>query len=859
MFRRDEYDEPRRGWVKIAVAVVIGVLLAGVAIAGWTVGRDNGNASNTTASGGSQSTDDAREPSSSICDLPDGDQTVPEVPFEVESWNTDWSLPFPEDSELGPCEESSTGVRSGYARNPQGAVSAAAAGVAAMNTRAVMLEYVETRATRAGEYLGAVREARAGSGQLAGEGDLEADLIGARLLRYDSDRAVASLLYETPDGALVVFSVDLRWQDGDWYQQFTYFDDDEVPTGQVPTTEGFFAWGPSFADEPDTEGSSSSDQGAGEVVGATSAAFGPGAGAAPVVRTGAAITVESSALAAPAVATNPAALQAEGDNCGGLIAGFNCGLGSVAGDLIGAGGDAVELGEDVVDVVRDPGGAVADAGNALLGGAFGQLAQAAADGAEWAFTTLMTAWMQYPDPSFGSGGVVAWANAHLAPIVALVLIGATFVTAYRLAVTQRWEHGREYAYAVVRVVLITGGLGFVLTVALEAGDEFTNWIMSEARVEMDLMQFENVLIVFMLGLLVIIIQLAQLAIMIARSAVVPLLAAALPIAAAASVGSTGQQAYYRIISWLLAFVLIKPVTALIYAIAIVGTSSDDPIEKIGGIMLMLFSLIALPGLLRLVAPVSASMGGANAGAMAGAVVGGALATGAVLATGGAAAGGLAAAGSGAGGAGAMGSVGRLAGGSAASRAGGSLGGFGSGSGGGSGAGGGSGPSGSGGPAGGPGSSAGSGGSGGADKALETPGGGDAPTGGASGAQGGQGGSESGGGAAGGAPGGPATGAGAAGTTTGGSGPAGASPTSTSTAGTAPGARPQARPGSAGSGSGSSSAGSSGPGGVSSGGGGQALPGTASGSRPAWQAGSAGASGGRRAADGAGSMIEGDES
>jgi hypothetical protein len=89
------------------------------------------------------------------------------------------------------------------------------------------------------------------------------------------------------------------------------------------------------------------------------------------------------------------------------------------------------------------------------------------------------------------------------------------------------------------------------------------------------------------------------------------------------------------VAWLAAFTLYKPVAALIYATAFRMVGRDQaPTTVVSGVFLMVLAIFALPALLRFLVPATTAMASGNAGAMAGALVGGTLATGAALATGG---------------------------------------------------------------------------------------------------------------------------------------------------------------------------------------------------------------------------------
>ena len=149
------------------------------------------------------------------------------------------------------------------------------------------------------------------------------------------------------------------------------------------------------------------------------------------------------------------------------------------------------------------------------------------------------------------------------------------------------------------------------------------------------------------------------------SALSVLLAGTLPLAYSATNTQWGKQWSQKHASWLIAFVLYKPVAATIYAAAfkVTGSALTGKLEGVAesivglmsGLVLMVAALFALPAMMRLIVPAvgAASAGGAMfAGAAVGSAASGAVNMGSRMAAkGGSSGGGGAAGASGAGGAG----------------------------------------------------------------------------------------------------------------------------------------------------------------------------------------------------------------
>lgn len=133
--------------------------------------------------------------------------------------------------------------------------------------------------------------------------------------------------------------------------------------------------------------------------------------------------------------------------------------------------------------------------------------------------------------------------------------------------------------------------------------------------------------------------------------VLPVVAGLLPVVAAAAMSPRGRSAFNRVIAWIAAILLFKPVAAVIYGVGIaagrmitggVEDSGQVVLQSLYGTVLLIAAGIALPAIARIVAPaVAAGTQGGGAGLLigagmvaAGAVTGGAAAVAAVGARGG---------------------------------------------------------------------------------------------------------------------------------------------------------------------------------------------------------------------------------
>jgi type IV secretion system protein TrbL len=282
---------------------------------------------------------------------------------------------------------------------------------------------------------------------------------------------------------------------------------------------------------------------------------------------------------------------------------------------------------------------------AIVGSAFQQVVDAMSDAAGQVLKTLMTFWVHSDLPNLASpGGVTFWVNAHLSWLVSAGAVFSVLVGAARVGFTRR----PDAAYDTLRMLLrtcVTAAVAVpVVALLAAAGDAFANWILDAASVT-NLATLNLTALapgVTLIGsLLIVLTSLFQMAIMVMRGAVVAILVGTLPLAAATTNTATGKQWFAKLCGWTGAFLLVKPVAALIYAAGLQLESQTSASGQLSGMFVLLVAVFALPVLIKLLVPAAAAVGGSGGGSLVLAAAG-AAATGAVVLSGagaGAAAGG----------------------------------------------------------------------------------------------------------------------------------------------------------------------------------------------------------------------------
>ncbi|MFE9575292.1 hypothetical protein ACFYO1_02815 [Nocardia sp. NPDC006044] len=292
------------------------------------------------------------------------------------------------------------------------------------------------------------------------------------------------------------------------------------------------------------------------------------------------------------------------------------------------------------------GNAASDAANS----AFDDLVSKLGNGTAMVLRMAMTWWTTTPSPqlmnSDGSlGPVLTGIRDYTSGLQVLLLTGGLLFAAARLALAKRGGtagEAQESFLMLGRAVLAGMTFAVVITAGTRAGERFSTWVIQDATrgdldgavtnlVDFDLRHNSHLgsgllVVLFLLGTISMLVQLTM---MVIRQALLILVVAALPIAAAASGTGPGSQGYKRLLSWSLAFMLWKPVGALVYAMSFtVAGRTKDPQMILLGLILLVMTVVVLPALMRLVTPAVATLGGGGGAgaALAGGMAGVAMAT-----------------------------------------------------------------------------------------------------------------------------------------------------------------------------------------------------------------------------------------
>ncbi|WP_238153356.1 hypothetical protein, partial [Kribbella speibonae] len=346
---------------------------------------------------------------------------------------------------------------------------------------------------------------------------------------------------------------------------------------------------------------------------------------------------------------------------------------------------AIDLMKDILGVVLAP------IMEVVMKFVFKPILDAIASAVGTLMSTIATFWVYVPTIPIGNegdpnttgkpaSGTITWVWDHTQFIALFIAALALVFGAIQMAWTQRGESAREllrslitlavaaaFSIAVAQALISAGDMfsSCIISTALDTGSSDGSWTSGCQNIGSgDAVAFGRTMslvlgfgaaaaiagsplligIMIAVGILCVLASLIQIVLMVVRSAMLILLVGVLPIAAAATNTEMGRNWFKKIIAWLLAFILYKPVAAIIYATAIRLVSNNGDLsfeyvtegdgllnpDNIGhmvmnvitGLTMLILALFAMPALMRFIVPmVGATAGGAGAGMLAAKMVG----------------------------------------------------------------------------------------------------------------------------------------------------------------------------------------------------------------------------------------------
>ncbi|MFI6866450.1 hypothetical protein [Nocardia sp. NPDC050406] len=304
-------------------------------------------------------------------------------------------------------------------------------------------------------------------------------------------------------------------------------------------------------------------------------------------------------------------------------------------------GDAASAACKAGNVATHPGDAAAAVRDKAWDSTFGKVVDSLMNGLGEALILALTFWMKVPNERVSdSGALFTKINDYTYQAQILLLMVSVIISGARLAEARRGAAMSEAAESFrmfARVIFSSWMLGAVIVAGTQASDKFSEWVINDATdgnaknlaelmvktAKLQAFSPGLVLIIAIVGLLG---ALAQIVLAIVRQGLLIVAAGVLPLAAAASGTNTGKQSYPRLIAWIIAFMLYKPVAAIVYMIAFSTAGHVDELTSTAGlpdadqaqrmlvaIVLLCSAAFVLPVLMRLVTPAVAIVGSGGSG------------------------------------------------------------------------------------------------------------------------------------------------------------------------------------------------------------------------------------------------------
>jgi type IV secretion system protein TrbL len=249
--------------------------------------------------------------------------------------------------------------------------------------------------------------------------------------------------------------------------------------------------------------------------------------------------------------------------------------------------------------------------------------------------TLGTLWIRLNvpnvwDESTGTSETVAFLHSEVAPLVGLFAVGGIIIGAARLALAQRGQAASDLVQGIFILALVTGCGVPIIGMLISGADAWAQHIIGNSTNGTDFSRnvalmlepagaaLAPVLVIFF-GIVALLASVVQIMLMVARAALLVLLAGLLPVAAATSTTRSGREHLKKYMAWVLAFVIWKPLAALIYATAfrLIGTHELDATGAghiLVGVTMMWMAVLALPALMKFLASTTAALNAGGAAA-----------------------------------------------------------------------------------------------------------------------------------------------------------------------------------------------------------------------------------------------------
>jgi type IV secretion system protein TrbL len=254
----------------------------------------------------------------------------------------------------------------------------------------------------------------------------------------------------------------------------------------------------------------------------------------------------------------------------------------------------------------------------------------------------------------GSSSAVGFLQNSLWYYVGALAVLSVIIAGIRMVWEQRAQPGKDLLQSLITLIVVSSTGLAIVALGVAAADAFSIWVLDGATdcsvsdagdsscfgtnlaqmlaIGSSVSPGVGLIGTLILASLALLMTYVQVALMVVRGGLLVILAGVLPLTASFTNTQMGKQWFGKVVGWTIAFILYKPAAALIYAAAFQLIGTDVFTQDGGGLWsiltglaLMLMALIALPALLKFVAPMTGAVSGGGNAAMALAAAGGGVA------------------------------------------------------------------------------------------------------------------------------------------------------------------------------------------------------------------------------------------
>lgn len=269
------------------------------------------------------------------------------------------------------------------------------------------------------------------------------------------------------------------------------------------------------------------------------------------------------------------------------------------------------------------GSAAANSVDGMLSHLGGSIAQAAGQ----LYKTLLTFWLNNSTPDLDSSSVVQGIQEKLSWYTALLAVVCLIIVGCRMALSASVRAAMDGLRGLAILSLASLAGVAIVGAVIKAGDAFTKYYLASVDTEKLGENFNwtatvfgngSAIIIIVSGLVGLLAGLVQLMLLYVRFGVLVILVGILPLVAASATTQAGMAWLRRLIAWIAAFALYKPVAAVIYGVGLSMISDPNPIYIATGYLLTILAILALPALLKLAVPAigAVSISGGSGGGVA---------------------------------------------------------------------------------------------------------------------------------------------------------------------------------------------------------------------------------------------------